>query len=1108
MNILLISQCHKNALKETRRILDQFAERCGDRSWQTPMTQAGLDTLHKLLRQNARKNTAVACYWTHGKNLTELLWIVGDRKQFNDLGRTPTNRTRRNVLRGDDESAWQYGTSVQILATLAALLHDLGKATIGFQAKLQPNHAFAADPFRHEWLSLLLFTKLLKGCETNQQCLERLANLKDYDLQHPQWHASLSPIERFDLTTLPPIAQLLGWLIVTHHRLPYRQYYTKPEWPAARKSHDYVLDYALEHFYEELAAIDGWVKNSTSTHPQPQHFWQLADDVIASGPWQKTLSRWANKALAHPPLMTLGESMIQQPFVFHLSRLCLMVGDHNYSSLPPLHPNCVKGDPSYRLFANTDRKTGQTKQALDEHLIGVAQHTARFARLLPQLGHLLPAIQKHRAFSKRTAIQRFTWQNHAFDLAKNLQEMAQEQGFFGVNMASTGCGKTLANARIMYGLADPNRGARFTIALGLRVLTLQTGQALRDKLSLSDEHLAILVGGQASRQLFELNQSTQSPQEASGSESATELVIGEVNVSASGLDEADLGTVVADKKARDLLYAPIVSCTVDYLMAASENTRGGKHIAPILRLLSADLVLDEPDDFDHRDLPALARLVHLAGLFGSKVLLSSATLTPDLITGLFDAYQAGRALWQQQNQLPQNGVICAWFDEAQQGSQACLNKTDYTTAHQAFANKRAERLQQVPIRRSADILALALPDHNKDVPEPFFDAFATQLLNQAQVLHRRHGNPHPSLAQTVSLGLIRMANTKDLIQTTFALHRQPITDANTHYHVCCYHAKQLLLLRSALEEKLDRLLDRHDPEAIWQQPEIIDAIRQSPAQHHVFIVLATPVAEVGRDHDYDWAIVEPSSMRSLIQLAGRVWRHRPNKVATSANISLLSSNLRALKKGPALGVGEPSFCYPGFEAKPNALLNTHLTEDLISPEERAHINAVARIVQPQPLQAQARLADLEHDVMAKLLNPATTNFVTAYWQPGSAHQACVHLQTISPFRYGRKQASYVCQPDEAQLHGFSFRLARLAYLNPNDTHIDTANDWVRHEVFNPNPHGAVQPWLPLSLEQALHNLANKLGEENLARVALKYATVDLEDEKVWLFHPWLGCWRK
>ena len=83
MNILLISQCNKNALKETRRILDQFAERRGDRTWQTPITQAGLETLRKLLRKTARKNTAVACHWIRGHDHSELMWVVGDAAQFN-----------------------------------------------------------------------------------------------------------------------------------------------------------------------------------------------------------------------------------------------------------------------------------------------------------------------------------------------------------------------------------------------------------------------------------------------------------------------------------------------------------------------------------------------------------------------------------------------------------------------------------------------------------------------------------------------------------------------------------------------------------------------------------------------------------------------------------------------------------------------------------------------------------------------------------------------------------------------------------------------------------------------------------------------------------------
>ena len=128
MNVLLISQCTKNALTETRRILDQFAERRGDRTWQTPITRAGLETLHRLLRKTARKNTAVACHWIRSKDHSELLWIVGDARQFSDRGATPTNTTRRNVLRTESENDWHSLALIHLLASLAALLHDLGKA--------------------------------------------------------------------------------------------------------------------------------------------------------------------------------------------------------------------------------------------------------------------------------------------------------------------------------------------------------------------------------------------------------------------------------------------------------------------------------------------------------------------------------------------------------------------------------------------------------------------------------------------------------------------------------------------------------------------------------------------------------------------------------------------------------------------------------------------------------------------------------------------------------------------------------------------------------------------------------------------------------------------
>ena len=68
---------------------------------------------------------------------------------------------------------------------------------------------------------------------------------------------------------------------------------------------------------------------------------------------------------------------------------------------------------------------------------------------------------------------------------------------------------------------------------------------------------------------------------------------------------------------------------------------------PLLRLMSSDLVIDEIDDFDKKDLIAISRLVHLAGMMGRSVAISSATIPPDLAQGMFRAYMRGLACYNQ-----------------------------------------------------------------------------------------------------------------------------------------------------------------------------------------------------------------------------------------------------------------------------------------------------------------------------------------------------------------------------------------------------------------------------------------------------------------------------
>jgi len=220
VNVLFVSQCSGNALTASRRILDQFAERRGKRSWQTPITWEGLQTVHKLLRQRARKNTSVACFRSY-RNRSELLWVVGDIRRFNERGATPTNTTTRDLLRLRDENDWRHGEVIRRLAGLAALFHDFGKSSAAFQAKLRGN-AKVRDAYRHEWVSLRLFAAVVDEAKDDTAWLRRLtdANVNLDNWQEQLLRDGLDHKPPAPLKSLPPLARTVAWLIVTHHRLP------------------------------------------------------------------------------------------------------------------------------------------------------------------------------------------------------------------------------------------------------------------------------------------------------------------------------------------------------------------------------------------------------------------------------------------------------------------------------------------------------------------------------------------------------------------------------------------------------------------------------------------------------------------------------------------------------------------------------------------------------------------------------------------------------------------------------------------------------------------------------------------------------------------------
>ena len=1113
MNVLFISQCSKNALRETRRILDQFAERRGERTWQTPITREGLDTVRRMLRKSARRNSAVACHWIRGHNQSEVLWIVGNSSRFNLRGAVPTNMTSRDVLRSHDENDWHTGEDIKLLAAMAALLHDLGKACAAFQKRLTARGNPGRNDYRHEWISLRMFQAFV-GDDDDRGWLERLkstAPTSDQDWIGGLLRDGLDQQGDSPFRTLPPLAAAIGWLVVSHHRLPLLP------------DDDGRPGGKISGFRTEtLRGLPGIIEANWNEQPGETRqaaikpYWEFRRSLpTSSGKWHLRARHIAERLLdrrAHA-----GDNWLDSPYVMHVARMSLMLADHHYSSLTDPRKR-LRGDPDHRLYANTNRETGRLNQPLDEHLIGVEAHARAITGALPGAEQHLPRIARHRGFRKRASDPRFQWQNRAFDLATSLRERASAQGFFGINMASTGRGKTLANGRILYGLADPERGARFSIALGLRTLTLQTGQAYRQLLNLGEDELAIRVGGAASRTLFE---HFEEQAEHHGSASAQELMDEDGHVYFDGdfTNHPVLRRLSRDPATRCLIAAPILACTVDHLTPATESLRGGRQIAPMLRLMSSDLVLDEIDDFGLEDLPALTRLVHWAGLLGSRVLLSSATLSPSLVEGLFEAYREGRREFQRNRGEPGRpvNIACAWFDEYSARHQDCADQPQIAAAHHQFAQARKARLVREPARRSATLAPVAIS--STESREETRQQYADDLREHALELHRQHHATDPKSGKRISFGLIRLANIEPLVDIARHIFREGAPEGH-RLHLCVYHSRFPLVTRSEIERNLDTLLNRKTPDAVFQAPTVRRLIDSSPEPDQLFVVIGSPVTEVGRDHDYDWAVVEPSSMRSIIQLAGRVRRHR-EPANSCPNIILPRKNLKALETP-----NKPAFCRPGFESEPHQL-RSHDLQELLRQEEYARVDSIPRILEPEPLQPTDYLVDLEHARLRDTVVPRDAGpppetlsprerrarksdspppLNAASWYQVSRASLTGTLQRMQPFREpsALEEIELVLMPDDS---GEDWQLQQI-WSAPGkrgkSVYIDVEKSLLLREDLEDNIGPRTDVWITSPYMDALTSLADEL-EMPLEECARRFGTVSVpKHESGWRVHDTLG----
>ncbi|EIC20983.1 type I-F CRISPR-associated helicase Cas3f [Thiorhodovibrio frisius] len=867
MYITLISACHQRALKRTRAIIDSYAIRVGERTWMTPITDEGMQEMRGLLRRVATRQTAVACYRNQGARQMVLLWIVGSRRQFGQTGHYPAG-TR--TMRRAPPPPWVQAAC--ILARSAGLGHDVGKTYQYFCQKLAYSVAGKAppsgpDPARHEWLSMRLLQEMRAGRSFKEAWNDELLDFP------PRTGFGRRAVRTKSLKDgLASAQDALDYLIVTHHKLLG---------PERKKGNDASSAYpdASAHVRRDRMGPDSVVRCSTEHTEFAQ---QITKDI------DKNLAR----ILAMPDIEK--SELFWRALVWPV-RVALILADHEVSSCerkghcphdpyviePPIFANTMKGEAGARVY----------NQTLGWHLDNVGRTAAnrlyQMSRLrLPSLS--TEAIDRLVAPTpSKGANARFAWQNRAAHAAQKLADKHPDRPLLILNIAATGSGKTRMNARLACTI---NRRPRFAVALNLRTLTLQTGDALRE-MGVGSDELSAVIGDRPTAALHEWSR-TALDEAGDGAEEAIEVshvaVGGEVEL--PGWMSHLLKPRQAWKK---IIGTPVLVSTIDFLVNAGEPGRQGNHVSAFLRLLDSDLILDEIDSYEPKALVAVLRVIQTAALLGRHVICSSATLAEPVADAVRKAFASGARM--HASLTGQSGISEALIIDDRAAPHPVPLDDGFQPAFREYTN-------QMLTKGGARVCRMPYLQGIAHQSEP---SWREAVLDATERLHKDHGWAFRKTQKRVSFGLVRVANIRTAIPLArFLSKRLP------HAQICCYHSQDWRLQRFHKERRLDFLLSRKKDHAhrIENDPEIQAIIDRSTNTDIPFVVVATPVEEIGRDHDFDWAALEPSGTHSLVQAAGRVNRHRLESI-TRPNIAILQYNARWARDE------KPTFSRPGLESE-------------------------------------------------------------------------------------------------------------------------------------------------------------------------------------------------
>lgn len=166
----------------------------------------------------------------------------------------------------------------------------------------------------------------------------------------------------------------------------------------------------------------------------------------------------------------------------------------------------------------------------------------------------------------------------------------------------------------------------------------------------------------------------------------------------------------------------------------------------------------------------------------------------------------------------------------------------------------------------------------------------------------------------------------------------------------CLHSQLPRFHRGYIETRLKRALTRKwvDPDAgvlaLCRAEGVFEKAQAIGVQEVEIIVVTTPVIETGNDVDFDWAILDPISTRTIIQSAGRVRRHR-SATGEHPNVLIIGRSPIAMQGG--------ALSMPGVETVPAQETRVSRSDELLGFEGRRFADLAGkadfRVITAEPL---------------------------------------------------------------------------------------------------------------------------------------------------------------